>query len=196
MLWMLGGLLLFPAIGAAQEPASRAERLTTRGEALVRGGDPGSATSYFRRAIQANGRHVPAYAALAGVYLERGRMVDALEVLRVGLHRMPGQPRLTLILARTLHDRGERAAAAALVRELVASEPSNAEAHRIRAELARERGAWSEALDSYRAIEALGRRGEVSSEVAEEARRYAAALRVLVVPPRCEGVVREALCER
>jgi len=70
--------------------------------------------------------------------------------------------------------------AARALRSLLARRPDHAEAMRLRAELARERGAWSEALTAYRAL--LSSDVDLSDEERAELRRYESALRVLARP--------------
>ncbi|MCA9605542.1 MAG: hypothetical protein KC619_08100, partial [Myxococcales bacterium] len=61
---------------------------------------------------------------------------------------------------------------------------------RLRASLARERGAWSEALTAYRALLASG---VLDEDEATEARRYELALRILARP--LDPVSAERACE-
>ena len=187
--------------GAAQDRrAQRAAERTALGQALVRAGNPGSATAHFRDAIRIDPAFAPAYLGLAGIYRDAGRFSDALDVLRLGIRRRPRSVPLALLLAEVLAET-DRAAAAEVLRDTVRRAPQSVEAHRARGALARERGAFAEAIASYRAVVRLTENAQepALAEVHEEARRYVAALRLLVrdVDPvgRCEGTpVRRALC--
>ncbi|MBX3270034.1 MAG: tetratricopeptide repeat protein [Sandaracinaceae bacterium] len=200
----LTALLFGASVPASAQPArgeragaARAARLISRGEAYLAAGDRGSAIGYFREAIDADPLAARAYLRLGEAYRERGSLDDARAVLEAGLERAPDEPALWLALAGALLAAGDLDAAAAAVRGLLERRPDHAEAMRLRAELARERGAWSEALTAYRARLA----SPASPEEAAEALRHERALRILARPldpvsaPRaCEGsAVRRAL---
>ncbi|HJL19653.1 MAG TPA: tetratricopeptide repeat protein [Sandaracinaceae bacterium LLY-WYZ-13_1] len=182
-------------------PSARAARLLQTGQAYLRAGDRGSAIGYFREAIQAAPRSPEPYAALGDAYRARGSLDDARAVYETGLARNPDHAPLWLGLARTLVDAGDADAAAAAVRSLLARAPHHAEGLRLRADLARRRGAWSEALTAYRTLLASADEAGLSEAERAEARRYEAALRLLARPldpvsaPRaCGGsAVRRAL---
>ncbi|MCB9591560.1 MAG: tetratricopeptide repeat protein [Sandaracinaceae bacterium] len=201
LLPLLVSTLLAVSPAAAQPPqggAARAARLIARGDAFLASGDRGSAIGYFREAIQANPLAAEAYRRLGEAYRDRGSLGDARTILEAGLTRVPEDAALWMALARTLVALGEPEDAARAVRSLLARDPGNAEALRLRASLARERGAWSEALTAHRALIASG---VLEPDELAEARRYEQALRLLARPldplsaPRaCEGSpVRRAL---
>lgn len=173
--------------GAAQPPGDRsgrrdrAARLRAIGRALAAAGDPGSAAGYYRDAIRVDPSDAEAYEALGTIYLERGSIGDALEVYAVGLRHRPDHAPLLRGQARALAARGDLDGAATALRALIDAAPEDVLAHLDRAALARRRGAFSEALASYRAILDLAARGRpVAEEGLSEARRYAAALVLLV----------------
>ncbi len=191
------------AEGMAGGRSGRAQRLQRTGQALVLAGNPLSAVSFFRRAIQVDPSFVPAYVELANVYLAReGGALRALEVVEVGRRRHQENEALSLVYVRVLRQLDRDADAAQVLRHLVQREPDSAAAHALRAELARSRGAWSEALASYRALLRLAERGsDVTEESAADARRNVAALQILTravdpIRTECEGAVRAALCDR
>jgi tetratricopeptide (TPR) repeat protein len=190
------------AEGLAGGRSGRAQRLQRTGQALVLAGNPLSAVSFFRRAIQVDPSFVPAYVELANVYLAReGGALRALEVVEVGRRRHQDNEALSLVYVRVLRQLHRDADAARVLRHLVQQEPDSAAAHALRAELARSRGAWSEALASYRAVLRLAERGTVTEESAADARRNVAALQILTrgvdpIRTECEGAVRAALCDR
>lgn len=181
--------------------ADRAARLRAMGQAYLAAGDPGSAVGYFRDAIGVNSADAAAYESLGGIYLDRRAIADALDVYAAGLRRRPDHAGLWLGRARALELRGDARGAAEALRRLLRQAPDHVHAHRARAELARRRGAFGEALASYRAIVDLAARGRaVDGALVEEARRYAAALELLTrgmdpARPDCDGAspVRRAL---
>lgn len=188
---------LFATAGAALAQGSgreaRAARLRAMGQAFRAAGDPGSATGYFRDAIRVHPDDPEAYVALGQIYLERGSASDALEVLSAGIRRRPDHGPLWRGLATVLEERGALGDAAEALRQLAQRAPDDPAAHVARAELARRRGAWSEALGAYRRVVDLAASGTaVEPEMVAEARRYVAALAILVggVDP-----VRGAACD-
>ena len=189
---------LIPPRASAQR-TERAARLVQTGRALVTSGNPNSAISYFRQAIHVDSHFADAYLELAELYMGQRRDALALEVIQVGLRRVRS-PALHLLLARAQRERGDLNEAARTLLELVRREPSWVPAHAARAEVARARGRWSEALASYRAILALAEEGAtVSEETVTDARRYVGALQLLVgeLDPasRCTAdPLRSALC--
>jgi len=190
-----------PDVSAQPRRGERAARLVQTGRALVRAGNPISAISYFRQAIQVDTHHADGYLELAEVYLAQDRAPLALEVVQAGI-RHARSADLHLLLARIQRESGDLDEAARVLGALIGREPRSVAGHAQRAEVARERGRWSEALASYRAILALAEEGEtVSEETRAEARRYASALLLLVgdLDPasRCgEGPLRAVLCAR
>lgn len=189
------------SVSAQPRRGERAARLVQTGRALVHAGNPVSAISYFRQAIQVDTHHPDGYLELAEVYLSQQRVPLALEVVQAGIRRARSAD-LHLLLARIHRERGDLEEAASVLGALVGREPRSVAAHAQRAEVARERGRWSEALSSYRAILALAEEGEtVSDETRAEAGRYSQAIALLVgdLDPvsRCgEGPLRAALCAR
>ncbi len=207
------GLALFasglscPASASAQGDPSgrsaRAARLRSMGQAYVAAGDPGSAMAYFRDAIAADPRDAESHVLLGRIYLDRQRLEDGLHVLSAGLAVRPDYGPLWRALAEGYQAQGDLGRAGAALRELTLRLPGDWEGHLARAELSRRRRAHAEALGSYRALVALAAEGApVPSAAVAEARRYAAALEVLLRevdpvtgPDRCRDAspVRRAL---
>ncbi len=196
--WTLSAVFPWP-VEAQSGRSERAARLVQTGRALVTAGNSVSAISYFRQAIQVDSSAADGYLELAKVYLSQDRDALAMEVIQVGLRRVRSTE-LNLLLARVHREQGDLANAARVLGALVRRERESVPAHVLRAEVARDRGRWSEALSSYRAILALADEGHpVAQETLAEAQRYASALSLLVgaLDPvrRCEpGSVRAALC--
>ncbi len=190
---------LCPGAGLAQaRPVSpRAQRAIETAEAFLASGDRGSAVGYFRDALAADSFATRAYEGLAAVYVRRGALHEARAVYEAGLARVSDHAPLWLGLARTWLALGSQDEASRALREYLRLAPRDVEGLAMWADLARERGAWSEALTACRALLAL----PLSPERATETRRYEAALRLLARPldpvsaPRaCRGsAVRRAL---
>ena len=148
----------------------RAERLYAMGVALGSAGNIPGAQSYLRRAINADPSYEEPYVALVELFIMRSAWTDAQAVLQAGRryhHESTRLARLTVELARRLGDAGRAARAA---RNLVRVAPDEPESHTLRAELARERGAWSEALTATRALLDLARRARTEPIAARQAR--------------------------
>jgi len=186
--------------GAQDGRARRAAAKTRMGTALVRANNPGSAVAYFREAIQIDPRFEPAYVALGELYRAQGRDSDALEVVRAGLRRRPRSVPLALVLA-AIVEPSDPAEAAEVLREAARADPRSVAVQQALGELAREQGAFAEALAAYRAVLRLAADVPEHREAYAEAHRFVAALRLLVrdvdPPSRCEdSEVRRALCGR
>ena len=174
----------------------RAADLASRGSSLVRAGNPVSATAYYLDALHTDPGYEPAYVGLGALYRDANRPSDALEVLEAGYRRLPRSAAIVILLADVLQRTGRSRDAADVLRQAARSS-DDLRLLEARADLARERGAFGEAIASYRAILRLA--GPDQAELRAEAERYEAALRLLVrdVDPaaRCEGTpVRRALC--
>ncbi len=160
---------------------ARAAQLRARGEAYMQSGDPGSAIGYFRDALAINPNDGRSYLALARIYEARGSTRDALEVLSVGLRHAPEDAALWGVVADVLISVGELDEAAQALREQTNRTPDDVEAYRRRAALAKQRGAWTEALASYRRVIDLVTCGNssVDASVVDEARALVAGLVIL-----------------
>ena len=173
--------------GVGSQPAAvvarsaRAARLLTMGRAMQRAGDRASAMAYYREVIAVDPRHGEAYAALGAVYLERAALDDARRVFETGLSRRPDQSALWRGLAEVLERGADLEGAAAALRSWTSRLPRDPSAHRERALFSQRRGAFSEALASYRALIDLAAQGDAVPEAwLGEAERAVAALRILV----------------
>gem|GEM_PF-5545315 len=120
------------------------------------------------------------YEGLARIYLARANLRDALEVLSVGLRRQPEDGGLWGAYADALLAQGDLAGAAAALRERLVRAPDDVGALIARAQVARRRGAWGEALACNRRLVDLAANGSaVTDAQLAEARAFAAALTVL-----------------
>jgi tetratricopeptide (TPR) repeat protein len=176
------GALFLAALAAVPERAEaqrdRAEALRAQGDAHLAAGDRGSAIGYYRDAITAFPADGPSYAALGRIYLDRGALADARTAFEAGVAHAPDHSPLHLGLAEVLDRMGAPDQAALVLRDLARRTPRDATVHAARADLARRRGAFGEALSAYRAILAL--EGDAPADLAADARRNASALRFLV----------------
>lgn len=181
------------AAAQLRDRAARAAELRAHGDALRAAGDRGSAIGWYRDAISADPSDARSYERLGRIYLERGALGDARQVLEAGAARCPDDVALWLALSDALARMGSAEEAARALRSLTERAPRAPEAWIARAEAARARGAWSEALGAYRALIALAGDGvEIDPARVEEARRATIALGVLVgsadpVHRGCEG---------
>ena len=149
-------LALLPSPVLAQAPVNsqrpRAERLFAMGVALGAAGNFPGAQSYLRRSIETDPTYLDPYVALAEVFLDRGAIDDAREVLRTGNRYHQNSPALWRLATELARREGDLNEAARAARALVQAAPHDADAYRLRAGVARDRGAWSEALAASRAL--------------------------------------------
>ncbi|MEO0324461.1 MAG: tetratricopeptide repeat protein [Myxococcota bacterium] len=198
-------LLVGGATLAAQRSGAggrRAARTIDRAERFFASGDLGSATSLFRRAVQADPGGSAGYLGLARAYRARGDLAEAQAVLESGARRVPGSVELQRALLDLHLEVGALDRAEAQLDDALRRFPARAELWRLRGELAQRSGRFSEALTAYRTVLDLAARGSaVAREDAEAARTLAPALVVLLGErdpvARCgDRPVREALCAR
>ena len=131
---------------------------------------------YFRDALSIDPSDARAYEGLARIYLARGSLRDALDTLAAGLRRRPDDGGLWGAYADTLLAQGDLPGAAQALRERTARTPDDVDALWARADVARRRGAWAEALACSRRILDLATTGTaVTPARASEARAFAAA---------------------
>ena len=103
--------------------------LAMLGSILGHRGDVAESIRLLERAVALNGQ-VPAWRNnLCSLYRMDCRLDDAEREGRAALALAPGQPTLTLNLAKVFMDRGDSATAIALFQDVLAREPHNAEAH-------------------------------------------------------------------
>jgi tetratricopeptide (TPR) repeat protein len=165
-------------LAQARPVSPRALRSIETAEAYLAAGDRGSAIGHFRDAIAADPFAGRAYEGLAGAYLARGSLEEARATYEAGIVRAPEHAPLWLGLTRTLLALGADRDASRALREYLGRAPGDRDALMLQAELARRRGAWSEALTTYRVLLTL----ELDDAQRTEARRYEAALRLLAQP--------------
>ena len=160
--------------------AERARELRATGERLLAAGDRVSAAGYFREAIQVDPSDGAAYEGLGRIQLARGALAEARQTFEVGLRAAPGYLPLWRALADALVAAGALDDAGRALRTWASRAPRDSEARMALGDNARERGAWAEALASYRAVIALAADGaHVDPATLERARTSAAAIAIL-----------------
>lgn len=180
----------------------RSDRFRAMADAYRAAGDVVTAASWYHDAIDADPGDTAAWRGLAATWVDQGDLGRAARVLRDALRRHPEDRGLWLEVARVHGLGGDPAAAAEALRALVERRPDDPRARAALARDARRRGAWSEALASYRALRRL-LPGAADPELAEEAANAVPALALLVgeldpvsSPSRCDrgaSPVRRAL---
>lgn len=84
---------------------------------------PDIAAKAFAKALEIDPKDLDARASLAGVHLLLGRAVDAMEASAAGLTQRPGDPRLTMLLARSQMNLARIEDAVAILRAAIAAHP-------------------------------------------------------------------------
>jgi tetratricopeptide (TPR) repeat protein len=147
------------------------------GVALAQAGRFAEAEREFRRTLEDDPGHLPAYDDLAAIAGQDGRPAEALEILAAGLARAPRSPKLHYRMGVILHGLGRRDEAASHLEEALRLRPGLADAHNDLGIIRAEQGRFAEAEGHFRALLEL----DPSSEVARENLRHLAAVRRL--PP-------------
>ena len=91
-----------------------------------------------------------AFARVADAHRKAGRVQEAISLCREGLERFPEHATARLVLAKALLDAADPEGALAEVRALLRVDPTDAQAHRLAAELERRAGRYAEALGHFR----------------------------------------------
>jgi tetratricopeptide (TPR) repeat protein len=136
----------------------------------------------LRRRVQSDPASI-AFAALAEEYRRSGQLDEAVATARAGLARHPGYPSARVSLGRALLELGKIDEARTELEGALVSAPENLAALRALAELHREAGSSSRALE-------LARRGSALAPQDREFRTLVAALEVTTAaPPQREATV-------
>jgi len=134
-----------------EAPAS-ADGEFRRAAVLIERGRMEQATAALRSAIAMDPRHEAARQALAALLLEAAAVEDAESVLAEGLRLDPRQTNFALVLARLKLERGDDAAALALLREHGDAAAANPQYRGFVAALLQRLGRHAEAIDEYQAV--------------------------------------------
>lgn len=133
-------------------PAASADGEFRRAAALIERGRMEQASAALRSAIAMDPRHEAARQALAVILLEAAAVDEAETVLAEGLRLNPRQANFALVLARLKLERGDAAAALALLREHGEAAAANPEYRAFVAALLQRLGRHGEAVDEYQAV--------------------------------------------
>ena len=189
---MLMGLHAVSPEGACAQPPSQDTDLTARrvarmeralalGRARANAGQPSLALSHFEDALRAHPASPEPYVELGRALLALGRTADAIAILTTGRRGAPDHLGLTAVLTDALVANGRAREALALLREASRRRPRAWELAQRRAEVARELGAWSEAVDSYANVLDIARDDPaVPESVCDSARQMLRALAIVL----------------
>jgi Flp pilus assembly protein TadD len=137
-----------------RSPAERAENEFRYAAAVLKLGRATEAQAHFARALELDAHHRGARQALAAMYIERGELDRAREVLETGLRLdegQPEQPDFAVALARILIERKDLAGALAVLDGSVAAGGSGPEFNVLRGTVLQRLGRHGEAASAYRA---------------------------------------------
>jgi MSHA biogenesis protein MshN len=129
----------------------RAESEYRKALALLNQGRQQEALAGFGAALQVDPSHINARLALVNLLLEQQRLADAQAMLDEGLGLTPGQPQLTMRLARIQIERNDLSGASATLQKASAAAASNAEFHALHAAVLQRLTLHKEAVTEYQA---------------------------------------------
>ena len=132
-------------------PAERAENEFRYAAAVLKLGRATEAQAHFARALELDAHHRGARQALAAMYIERGELEPAREVLETGLRLDEGQPDFAVALARILIERKDLAGALAVLDGSAAAGSGVPEFNVLRGTVLQRLGRHGEAASAYRA---------------------------------------------
>lgn len=142
------------AQAAPQEAIAISPQQVDRLEAAVaalRDGDPARAERLFRELLAGQPGNVRARELLAGLYIETGRMTEAVALLDRGLVLSPKHRGMSFLLARLLTEQGEEPRARAILDGALSARPSDADLNTLAAALDTRAGRNQQAAAHYRA---------------------------------------------
>lgn len=143
-----------PARAPSAETIAIAPQEMDRFEAAVaalRDGDPARAEALFRELLASRPNHVRARELLAGLYVETGRMTEAIALLDRGLALARGHRGMSLLLARLLTEQGEETRARTILDGALTAHAADADLNALAAALDARAGRNEQALAHYRA---------------------------------------------
>lgn len=132
-------------------PKERAESEYRKALGLLGQGRQNEALAGFGAALQADPVHVNARLGLVDLLLEQQRLADAQAMLEEGLGLTPGQPQLTMRLARIQIERNDLRGASATLQKASAAAASNAEFHALHAAVLQRLTLHKDAVTEYQA---------------------------------------------
>jgi MSHA biogenesis protein MshN len=132
-------------------PKERAESEYRKALGLLGEGRQNEALAGFGAALQADPTHANARLGLVNLLLEQQRLSDAQAMLEEGLGLTPGQPQLTMRLARIQIERNDLRGASATLQKASAAAASNAEFHALHAAVLQRLTLHKDAVTEYQA---------------------------------------------
>lgn len=143
-----------PARASSTETIAIAPQELDSFEAAVealRDGDPARAEKLFRELLASRPNHARARELLAGLYVETGRMIEAIALLDRGLALAPRQRGMSLLLARLLTEQGDETRARTILDGALTAHAADADLNALAAALDARAGRNEQALSHYRA---------------------------------------------
>ncbi len=119
--------------------------------AALRDGDPARAEGLFRELLASRPGHVRARELLAGLYVETGRMTEAIALLDRGLALAPGHRGMSLLLARLLTEQGDETRARTILDAALTAHAGDADLNALAAALDARANRNEQAIARYRA---------------------------------------------
>jgi MSHA biogenesis protein MshN len=119
--------------------------------AALRDGDPARAERLFRELLADQPGNARARELLAGLYIETGRITEAVALLDRGLVLSPKHRGMSFLLARLLTEQGAEQRARAVLEGALSTSPSDADLNSLAAALDTRAGRNQEAATHYRA---------------------------------------------
>lgn len=132
-------------------PAERAENEFRYAATVLKLGRAMEAQAHFAKALDIDPSHRGARQALAAMYIERGELDTARELLEQGLRLDAGQPAFAIALARILIERKDLPGALAVLDGAATAAADFPEYHVLRATILQRLGRNAEAAQAYRA---------------------------------------------
>lgn len=129
----------------------RAESEYRKALGLLGQGRQNEALAGFGAALQADPTHANARLELVNLLLEQQRLADAQAMLEEGLGLTPGQPQLTMRLARIQIERNDLRGASATLKKASAAAAGNAEFHALHAAVLQRLTLHKDAVAEYQA---------------------------------------------
>jgi MSHA biogenesis protein MshN len=145
-----GGAVRVEKRDRERAPGDRAELEYRRAAALLNGGRVADAEDALRRALAEDNRHHAARQTLIALYLEQGRIEDALQHLREGLDANPAYVPFGVALARIHVDRRNYEEALKVLEPVRATAQGNPDFHALRGAVLQRLSRHNEAADAYR----------------------------------------------
>lgn len=127
----------------------RAEQHYQQGYRLLQGGDQAGAEKQWREALRVEPRHILSREGLAGLYLSRGRNVEAADILTAGLKYHPGHGPFATLYARLQVQNGQLDRAVTVLEQALETQAQNADFYAFLAALYQRQKAFEKSIAAY-----------------------------------------------